>query len=176
VSKYLCSLTPGESVEVKGPFKKLTYSANMKRNIGMIAGGSGITPCLQVLKESLSLAEDMTQFTLIYANRAEEDILLREELQELAAQSGGRISVHYVTEVAGGDPAVEHVGYVTADLARRLLPPPAADTLVYVCGPPPMMVAVSGNKVFEQGKPPAQGPVSGVLKALGYTEDQVYKF
>ena len=50
----------------------------------------------EVLKESLSLAEDMTQFTLIYANRAEEDILLREELQELAAQSGGRISVHYV--------------------------------------------------------------------------------
>jgi cytochrome-b5 reductase len=35
-------------VEVKGPFPKLAYVPNMKKNIGMLCGGTGITPMLQV--------------------------------------------------------------------------------------------------------------------------------
>jgi predicted ferric reductase len=38
----------GDKVEVKGPFPKIAYTANMKKKIGMIAGGTGITPMLQV--------------------------------------------------------------------------------------------------------------------------------
>merc|ERR1712048_717661 len=53
VSKYLCSLKKGDEVEVKGPLEKLPYKANMKKHIGMVAGGSGITPMLQILKEGL---------------------------------------------------------------------------------------------------------------------------
>merc|ERR1712107_857764 len=52
VSKHLCSLKAGDSIEVKGPFEKLAYKANMKKEIGMVAGGSGITPMLQILKEA----------------------------------------------------------------------------------------------------------------------------
>ncbi len=33
---------------MKGPFSKLKYTANMKKSIGMLAGGTGITPMLQV--------------------------------------------------------------------------------------------------------------------------------
>ena len=55
---------------------------------------------------------------------------------------------------------------------KQVLPGPTADHLVYVCGPPPMMNAISGPKTpnYEQGE------VSGVLKELGYTADMVYKF
>ncbi len=38
----------GDSIEVKGPLSKLPYTPNMKRAIGMLAGGTGITPMLQV--------------------------------------------------------------------------------------------------------------------------------
>merc|ERR1719362_1447786 len=75
VSKYLCSLKPGDSVEVKGPFTKLPYLVNMKSKIGMIAGGSGITPMLQVIREVLKTPEDKTQLTLIFGNQTPADIL-----------------------------------------------------------------------------------------------------
>ena len=38
----------GDYIEVKGPEDKLKYSPNMKRHIGMLAGGTGIAPMMQV--------------------------------------------------------------------------------------------------------------------------------
>lgn len=40
-------------IEIKGPFPKLPYTANMKKEIGMMCGGTGITPMLQVTERSL---------------------------------------------------------------------------------------------------------------------------
>jgi len=42
---------------------------------------------------------------------------------------------------------------------------------VVICGPPGQVNAVAGKK-----EGPKQGPVGGILKELGYTEDQVFKF
>jgi len=33
---------------MKGPIPKYPYQPNIKKNIGMIAGGTGLTPMLQV--------------------------------------------------------------------------------------------------------------------------------
>ena len=71
-------------MDVKGPFYKLMYSVNMKRRIGMIAGGTGITPMLQIIREILENPEDKTEVSLLFANNAEEDILMRDELDRLA--------------------------------------------------------------------------------------------
>jgi len=115
VSKYLCSLKPGDSVEIKGPFPKLSYTANMKKQIGMIAGGSGITPMLQVIKEILKNPADKTQVSLVFCNQTPADILLRKELDQLAAASRGQLKVTYVVDRNGAaDPGVKHEGYVTA--------------------------------------------------------------
>ena len=67
----------GDNVKVKGPFSKLPYTPNMKRHIGMIAGGSGITPMLQVLQQILSNPADTTEVSLVYANHSEDDIILK---------------------------------------------------------------------------------------------------
>jgi len=177
VSKYLCSLKPGDSVEVKGPFPKLPYSANMKKRIGMIAGGSGITPMIQVIKEILNNPGDKTQIALVFANQTPADILLRSELDDMAEKSKGQLTITYIVDDNNvADPQIRHVGRVSGDLVYSTMPPPSSDTFVYVCGPPPMLTAVAGNKKFEKGKPPAQGEVGGVLKEAGYTEDMVYKF
>lgn len=48
VSKYMDGLKEGDRIEVKGPLPKFKYVPNMKKRIGMVAGGSGITPMLQV--------------------------------------------------------------------------------------------------------------------------------
>lgn len=86
VAKYLCELKVGDTVEVKGPFPKLKYSPNMKKSIGMVAGGTGITPMLQVIQEVLRNAEDKTELHLIFANNGEEDILLKDLLDSLAVK------------------------------------------------------------------------------------------
>ncbi|CAE8662576.1 unnamed protein product, partial [Polarella glacialis] len=176
VSKYLCSLKPGDSLEVKGPFTKLPYTANMKKQIGMIAGGSGITPMVQVVKEILKNPADKTQVTLIYGNQSPTNIPLRAELDNLVASSKGQLAVHYIVDKNDtNDSNIAHVGFVDAGLCAGLLPPPSPDNLVYICGPPGMLISVAGNKKFEEGKPPAQGELAGVLKELGYTEDMVFK-
>lgn len=177
VSKYLCSLEAGDMIQVKGPFPKLQYVANMRQHLGMIAGGSGITPMLQVIKEIMKNPDDKTNVTLVFCNQSPRDILLRSELDELAVSSNGQLSVVYVVDRNDvNDPNIRHVGYVTKDFLASVLPAPSAESLIYVCGPPPMLIAVAGNKIFETGMPPAQGEVDGFLKELGYTSDMVYKF
>lgn len=54
----------------------------------------------------------------------------------------------------------------------NILPKPSPDVKVFVCGPPGMMKAISGPKAPDY----SQGEVDGVLKNLGYTKDNVYKF
>lgn len=82
----------------------------------MIAGGTGITPMLQVIRAIIRgrKAGDRTEVDLIFANVTQQDILLKEDLDELAASDPG-VRVHYVLDKppegwTGG------VGYVTADM------------------------------------------------------------
>ena len=48
----------------------------------------------------------------------------------------------------------------------------AAGPALQVCGPPPMMAAISGDKNPDK----SQGEVSGLLAKMGYTSDSVFKF
>lgn len=64
------------------------------------------------------------------------------------------------------------VGFITRDLLAKQMPPPADDSLILVCGPPGLMKFVSGDKLPDK----SQGPLEGLLKDMGYTEQQVFKF
>ena len=170
MSKHIGSLKPGDELEVKGPVMKLKYEANMKRSIGMVAGGTGITPMLQVIDAIARNPADKTEVRLVYCNVAESDIILRDKLDAIAAKHPN-IKVYYVLDKPprfwrGG------AGFVTADLLKAQLPPPGPATAVYVCGPPGMMASVCGSKAPDY----SQGEVDGHLKALGYTKEQVFKF
>jgi cytochrome-b5 reductase len=52
MSHHIHSLKPGDTLSFKGPFPKLQYKRNMHKHISMIAGGTGITPMLQVCPTS----------------------------------------------------------------------------------------------------------------------------
>lgn len=88
----------------------------MVRHFGMVAGGTGITPMLQVVRAIIRgrPTGDKTQVDLIFANVSPQDILLKEDLDQLAKEDSG-FRVHYVLDKppegwTGG------VGYVTADM------------------------------------------------------------
>jgi len=170
-SKALAHLKKGDSVEVKGPIKKLPITPNMKKEIVMIAGGTGITPMYQVVNELLQHKEDKTNLTLIYSNSTAKDILMKERLDELAAKHPNFSVKYLVTKPAKGEWKGE-TGRFDANKAKQWLPKPSDDTLVMVCGPPPFMKAISGDK----NKDLSQGEVQGILKDLGFKSNQVYKF
>ncbi|KAL6974274.1 NADH-cytochrome b-5 reductase-like protein [Sarracenia purpurea var. burkii] len=170
MSQHFASLKPGDVVEVKGPIEKLRYTPNMKKHIGMIAGGTGITPMLQIIEAILKNPEDNTQVSLLYANVSPDDILLKQKLDVLAA-SHPNLKIFYTVDNPSKD-WNGGSGYISKDMAVKGLPGPGDDTLILVCGPPGMMNHISGDK----GKDRSQGELSGLLKDLGYTEQMVYKF
>ncbi|KAL5333253.1 NADH-cytochrome b5 reductase 1 [Aspergillus crustosus] len=170
ISKYLTTLEVGQTMKVRGPKGAMVYTPNLCSRIGMIAGGTGITPMLQIIKAIVrnrprNGGTDTTQVDLIFANVNPDDILLKEELEKLVAEDDG-FRVYYVLNNppegwTGG------VGFVTPDMIKERLPAPASDIKILLCGPPPMVSAM--KKATE---------------ALGYTkarpvsklEDQVFCF
>lgn len=181
VSKYFSELKEGDSVDIKGPLVKFHYKPNEFKALGMIAGGSGITPMLQVITEILSNPRDATEVRLIYASRTPGDIILKEELDALEAVHP-QFKVLYVVDNVAGEAAGSWkgaVGHINEDMITGFLPPPRAaradggfDSKVLVCGPPGMMKHVSGEKKA----PTDQGDLAGLLAKLHYPKEQVFKY
>uniref|UniRef100_K3WF10 NADH-cytochrome b5 reductase n=1 Tax=Globisporangium ultimum (strain ATCC 200006 / CBS 805.95 / DAOM BR144) TaxID=431595 RepID=K3WF10_GLOUD len=169
MSKHIMGLQVGDSLAMMGPIVKFKYEPNKYKKIGLIAGGSGLTPLLQVTKEILRNPGDKTEVTLVFANRTEGDIILHDELDALQDKYP-QLKVHYVLS----QPSASWEGlkgHVTKEILQELLPGPSDDHLVCVCGPPPMMEAISGCMGWFW----RQGQLRGLLKELEYTSSQVYK-
>ncbi|ATZ52052.1 Bccbr1 [Botrytis cinerea B05.10] len=167
ISKHMASLTVGQTIKVRGPKGAMVYTPNMVRHFGMIAGGTGITPMLQVIRAVIRgrAAGDKTEVDLIFANVNPEDILLKDDLDSLAAQDKG-FRVHYVLNNPpekwdGG------VGFVTPEMITKWLPKPAEDVKLLLCGPPPMISAM---------KKASEGLGFKKAKPVSKLEDQVFAF
>jgi len=171
MSAHIGNLKIGDKLAIKGPNGKLPYTANMKKNIGMIAGGSGITPMLQVAHEILRNPDDKTHISLIFANVTQDDILLKSRIDEWAAKHPDRFKVYYTLDKPPAD-WKGGVGFVNEKMVTDHIGKPSADALVLVCGPPPMVKAVAGPKTVDF----EQGTVEGVLKSVGFNESNVFKF
>ena len=177
MSQHLDSLSIGDSIEMKGPKGHLTYlgqgnftvklmrkplQSRTAKHFGLIAGGTGITPCLQVIHAVLGDPKDSTTtLSLLYANVSEDDILLREELEETAKKYPGRFKVHYTLDKAPKGWAYSE-GFINKEMIEAHLPAHAkgGSSQVLMCGPPPML----------------KFACIPALKELGYTEDDYFCF
>ena len=141
ISRAMAALVPGVTIKVKGPKGQMVYKPNMVREIGMLAGGTGITPMLQIIRAIMKNPEDHTRVTLIYANVTTEDILLKEDLEDLVEKHPKQFKLHLVVEKpleswTGG------VGFITEAMVREHCPAPSKDIKILICGPPPMVSAM----------------------------------
>jgi cytochrome-b5 reductase len=121
ISAHMDTLQIGQTMKVKGPKGAMVYTPNMCRHFGMIAGGTGITPMLQVVRAIIRGrprhgGHDETSVDLIFANVNPEDILLKEDLDRLAREDEG-FRVHYVLNNPPQD-WTESTGFVTADMIK----------------------------------------------------------
>ncbi|XP_058205441.1 NADH--cytochrome b5 reductase 1 [Rhododendron vialii] len=144
MSHHFREMCVGDYLAVKGPKGRFKYQPGQVRAFGMLAGGSGITPMFQVARAILENPKDKTKVHLIYANVTHEDILVKEELDGLAANYPDRFKIYYVLnqppEVWNGG-----VGFVSKEMIQAHCPAPAADIQVLRCGPPPMNKAMAAH-------------------------------
>lgn len=154
MTQFLDEMKMGDKIAFRGPSGKLQYLGNGKlsikklrkdppqivnvKKINMIAGGSGITPMLQLVNEILKKSGDDTQLALLYANQSEQDILLRDDLDVLAAKHQEQFKVWYTIDRAS-ETWKYSVGFINDQMIKDNLFPPSADTITVMCGPPPMI-------------------------------------
>jgi cytochrome-b5 reductase len=144
MSTYLHSLNIGQEVDVRGPVGRFKYSKNSHKKMGLIAGGTGLTPCLQVIRTILECKEyqdDHTNFVLFFQNRTIDDILLHDELNALAKKFSNRLEIHYFLsniskedEDSYGKLSNEHIGYISSSMIRGHMSPDEC-SFVGLCGP-----------------------------------------
>ncbi|XP_049636608.1 NADH-cytochrome b5 reductase 2 [Suncus etruscus] len=175
MSQHLENMKIGNCVFFRGPVGRLVYNApgdisirkhgthdpetKIVENLGMIAGGTGITPMLQIIRHIIKNPADRTKICLLFANQTEEDILMRKELEEVAKTHDQQFKIWYTVDRPPADWEYS-VGYVNADMIKLHLPLPGKSTLILLCGPPIMI----------------QGTVLPTLEKLGYTKEMIFIF
>lgn len=145
-NNYLADLQVGDEVLFRGPKGAMRYTRGLAKKIGMVAGGTGITPMFQVIRGICEDDRDLTQVSLIYANRTEQDILLRKELDTFARRYPKQFKVYYLLDQPPADWAYGK-GYCTQELIGEKLPSATADTKMMLCGPPGMVNAAKNAMV-----------------------------
>jgi cytochrome-b5 reductase len=170
MTQYLEKVELGETIRISGPIGRLNYYGNGQvkitredrkqklsvKKIGLIAGGSGITPMYQIIQAILDNHQDETHIYLLFGNRSVDDILLKKELEEAAHDP--RIDVSFSVDQAS--PGWEgFTGYFTKEMITKVMPDPGDDVLICHCGP-----RLMNQMVVEQ------------LRELGYKEENIHKF
>jgi ring-1,2-phenylacetyl-CoA epoxidase subunit PaaE len=131
-------LKAGDAVQVMAPqgrFCVLQEAKEACHYLG-IAGGSGITPILSIMKTVLA-REPGSRFTLIYGNRYQKSTMFKEELEDLKNRYMTRLVLHHVFSREHMD-APLNSGRMTRDkigeFLRAVVDPQTVDH-VFVCGP-----------------------------------------
>lgn len=153
VSKYLHDRRIGDTVLISGPNQGGHWMDGMAKRVGFVAGGTGITPMIAIIRWILTKRIDAELF-LIFANKTEADIILREEWSRAVREYPNFHCHHVLEQPPSGWP--EGTGRVTVDILRRHLPAPGSDTCIFLCGPPQMV-----------------GALEATLKELGYPEQAI---
>ena len=195
VGAYLCGLEVGETMMGTVKSKRMMHGdasvLGRWANIGLVAGGTGIAPLLQIARIALEdegptvVGRHPTRVHLLSINRYEEDILMRSQLDALATQFPGRF---FVTYSLTGEPAPSgwqgRTGRGDAAMVAAALPRPTGDgsTQILVCGTDGFVATWGGPvgrapKLADGSKgPKIQGPLHGLLAAAGYDEAEVFKY
>ncbi|MFJ4067803.1 benzoate 1,2-dioxygenase electron transfer component BenC [Pseudomonas sp. NPDC089996] len=137
MSSFLTSLAKaGDSMSLAGPLGSF-YLRPIQRPLLLLAGGTGLAPFTAMLEK---IAEQGSEYPvhLIYGVTNDFDLVELDRLQALAACIP---NFTFSACVANPDSQHPQKGYVTQHIAPQHLND--GDVDVYLCGPPPMVEAVS---------------------------------
>jgi len=142
------ALKAGDTVEVMVPHGSFTteFSAANKRHLVGIAGGSGITPVMSLIK-TLLREEPHSRFTLLYGNRDSSSVIFLEALAGLKDKHLGRLEIYHFLDAEEQDIELFN-GMLSRERLEEaisaLVPDAAQVEGWFICGPGPMMDAAEG--------------------------------
>ncbi|MDX9844840.1 MAG: benzoate 1,2-dioxygenase electron transfer component BenC [Aquabacterium sp.] len=148
MSSFLTSLAKsGDDMTLAGPLGSF-YLRDIKRPLLMLAGGTGLAPFTAMLEK---IAEQGSPFPLhlIYGVTNDADLVDMDKLEAFAQRIP---NFTFTACVANPDSPYPHKGYVTQHIEPQHLNEGEVD--IYLCGPPPMVEAVS-QFIRERGIQPA---------------------
>jgi ferredoxin-NADP reductase len=126
---------PGLLVKADGPYGQFCFDERQHKRIVLIAGGSGITPMMSMLRyiDDLRLS---TEVTLIYCVRTEHDVIFEAELLVLKRRLNNFRYVQVLSQPGSGWKGPR--GYLSREVIEAEVPNLATSTF-FLCGPPRMM-------------------------------------
>jgi ferredoxin-NADP reductase len=153
VSPFLHEVVvPGDRLELRGPIGGyFVWEAALGGPLLLIAGGSGVVPLMAMARHRARSGMSIPT-RLLFSSRAFDEIIYREELDELTAASDGFEVLHTLTrqQPAGW------TGYsrrIDEAMLADALEPLGAAARAYACGPT-ALVEVIANNLVRLGLPP----------------------
>ena len=141
----------GDIIGIRGPYGNSFPIEKWKgKNLIFIGGGIGLAPLWSVLNTARGKKKDYGNLTLFYGARTSEDIVFKQELEELKNQMTVHLSID--TEEPDWE---EYVGFVPLNVLDKK--PSPKNAIAITCGPPIMIKFVIQN-----------------LQALGFKDDQIF--
>jgi len=139
-SAALRALRPGTRVLAEGPYGSFTAARRRRRKVLLIGAGVGITPIRALFETMPANPGDVT---VIYRARRADDLVLRHELDAIAAARSARL--HYLVSEPGSRTRRTDRPRRNDPLTRERLTrmvPDLGEHEVYVCGPPELVQAL----------------------------------
>jgi len=170
LSEWMTALRPGDAVQMKAmgglvierlPKQKcFSYRDQVVTKIGMIAGGTGVAPMVQILRAAMKkpYSDHLLCLSLIYAAETEEELTFMNLLESLKSEKGDR-KVKFDMHVVLNNPPpgwTGGVGFIEASTIRQNFISSSPDLLTVICGPPVM-----------------QSVVKRILGSLNYPESMI---
>jgi ferredoxin-NADP reductase len=166
VSIYLTDvLMAGDKLELRGPIGG--YFAWEERDGGpllLVGGGSGVVPLMAMIRHRAAIGSDVPT-RLLYSSRSFEEIIYREELENLAARDGSLEVVHTLTR-SRPEGWAGYARRIDAEMLREVAWSPDESPLAFVCGPTSFVEGVA-DALVRLGHDPARvkterfGPTGG---------------
>ena len=131
---------PGMVVHLSAPAGDFTLPAVRPDRTLLVSGGSGVTPVMSMLR---TLCDEGHTGEIVFLHYAftEADVAYRAELDALAsAHPNVKVVLAYTEQTEGGD---LHGLFAAAHLETAM--PSYLDAEIYVCGPGPLMDAVTAH-------------------------------
>lgn len=127
------SLRTGDRLPGRGPSGSFHLEPG---EVVLVAGGSGMTPMMSMIRTRLADRADHGRIVLLYSSRSEEEIIFAEELRRLEKDNPDRLAVTHLLTSRDGRLDVDAVSrWVTGRS-------PGRGAHYYLCGPEPLMDAV----------------------------------
>jgi ring-1,2-phenylacetyl-CoA epoxidase subunit PaaE len=144
----------GDTIEVMTPMGNFhsALSGSAQKNYVLFAGGSGITPMMSILKSVLYI-EKQSSITLIYANRDEDNVIFKKEIESIVASNPDKLKVVFVYDNPKQNVPDLYKGLMTKEKVKGLVEahvPLKPNNEFFICGPGPMMENV--KQALEEAK------------------------